>query len=88
MRRAALHEHVTTLITNTWGDTDPSLVEDIVDDEDAFGALCHRLNIEGDGKEDGIADAWNATIEQIDDNTIDWLAEQAESPAAYLASRV
>jgi hypothetical protein len=83
-----LHEHVTALITSAWGDTDPDLVEAIVGDEDAFGALCHRLNLEGDGSEDGVAAAWDAVLEQIDDNTIDWMIEQADSPAAFLASRV
>ncbi|MGW4635562.1 hypothetical protein [Nocardia sp. NPDC004415] len=82
MRRAQLHKLVTELIEQTWGGDDADVAEAILAD-DAFGALCHHLHEAGD-----VEPVWAKLIESFDDKTLDFLAERADNPAAWLASRV
>lgn len=88
MRKAQLHEFVTGLVTSTWTGENADVAESVLADEDAFGALVHRLQQAGGTEPDGLTAAWNAVLAQIDDSTLDFLAERADSPAGFLASRV
>lgn len=88
MRREKLHEFVTELIESTWNGDYDDVAEAVLSDEDAFGALCYRLNEAGDGDAAGIEEAWEQVVEQLDDNDLDWMAEEAEVPAAFLCSKL
>lgn len=88
MRRARLHEYVTELVQNEWTDDDADVAEAVLDDEDAFGALCHRLNEAGDGDQDDINEVWQDVVGGLSDSDLDFIAEQAASPAAFLAAKV
>lgn len=90
MRKAQLREFVTGLVTSTWaGDRDNAdVAESVLADEDAFGALVFRLQQAGGTDEAGLTAAWTELVDQLDDGTLDFLAERADSPAGFLASRV
>lgn len=81
MRREQLHQLVTDLVEQTWNGADADLAEAILED-DAFGALCHHLHQAGD-----VAWVWSRLVESFDDDTLDFLTERADNPAAWLASR-
>jgi hypothetical protein len=82
MRRAQLHQLVTDLIEHTWTGDNADIAEAVLTD-DAFGALCHHLNETGD-----IEQTWAGLLAGIDDNALDFLADRADNPAAWLAHRV
>jgi hypothetical protein len=88
MRKAQLHEFVTDLVTSTWTGENADVATAVLADEDAFGALVHRLQQTGGTEPDGVTTAWNAVLDQLDDTTLDFLAERADNPAGFLASRV
>lgn len=86
MRRAQLHQLVTDLIERTWSGDDADLADAILRD-DAFGALCHHLQHASDGDAEAIERVWADLVATIDDATLDFLAEDADNPAAWLAHR-
>lgn len=89
MREAQLREFVSGLIARTWNGENADVAESVLADQDrAFGALVYRLQTVGGADPDGLTVAWNAMLEQLDDRALDFLAERADSPAAFLASRV
>ena len=85
MRRAQLEQAVQELITLTFHDA-PDVAEAIREDE-AFGALVGTLQNTGWDREE-IAANLSAAADDLDDRTLDWLAEQASNPAAFIASRI
>lgn len=87
MRSKALHTLVTDLVQDAFDGDDQDVAEAVLAD-DAFGALCYRLNEAGDGSADDVTAAFNELVTALDDETLDFLAEQADAPAAFLASRV
>ena len=88
MRKARVREFVTDLVTSTWNGENTDVAEAVLADEDAFGALVFRLQQVGGTEPDGLKSAWHTVVEQVDDSTLDFLVERADSPAAFLASRV
>jgi hypothetical protein len=54
-----------------------------VRDEDAFGALAWHLDQISTNGADPVA-----VLRQIDKDTLEWALEDADNPAAFLASRV
>jgi hypothetical protein len=88
MRKAQLHELVTGLVTRTWNGLNADIATAVLGDEDAFGALVFRLQDAGGREAAGVTAAWDELVGQLDENTLDWLAEDAENPAGFLASRV
>lgn len=88
MRRAQLTEFVTNLVTNTWTGEDADVAEAVLSDKDAVAALAFRLQDAGGSTPDGLTQAWNHVVSQLDDNQLDWMVNSADSPAGFLASRV
>lgn len=88
MREAQLREYVTGLVTSTWTGENHDVAKAVTADEDAFGALVFRLQQAGGTDPDGLTSVWNEVVDQLDDSTLDFLAERADSPAGFLASRV
>ena len=88
MRKAQLHEFVTGLVTSTWSGENADVAESVLADEEALGALAHRLQQVGGSEPEGLTAAWHAMLAQLDDSTLDFLVERAANPAAFLASRV
>ncbi|MBF6138272.1 hypothetical protein IU501_35455 [Nocardia otitidiscaviarum] len=84
MRRAQLHQFVTGLVEQTWTGDNADVARAVLRDE-AFGALCYRLSEIGDAAD--IERAWAGLVDDIDDSALDFLAERADNPAAWLASR-
>lgn len=83
MRRAQLNHFVIELVEKTWHGGDADIARAVLADE-AFGALCYRLGEHGDAAE--IEQVWASLTAEIDDRTLDFLAE-ADNPAAWLAKR-
>ncbi|WP_280264662.1 hypothetical protein [Nocardia wallacei] len=81
MRRAQLHQLVTDLIEQTWTGDNADVAAAVLAD-DAFGALCHHLNQTGD-----VEAAWSQLVGTVDDDALDFLADRADNPAAWLARR-
>lgn len=81
MRRAQLHQLVTDLIKQTWNGDDADVAHAVLNDE-AFDVLCRYLQEAGD-----IATVWAQLVGTLTDNDLDFLAEDAHNPAAFLASR-
>lgn len=88
MRSTQVREFVTGLVTSTWEGVNADVAQSVLADEDAFGALVYRLQLVGGTGPDGLKAAWTAVVDQLDDRTLDFLVERADSPAAFLASRV
>jgi len=88
MRKPPLRQLVTELIELTWTDTNADVAQAVLDDHDAFDVLCHHLNETGDGTANGIEQAWNTLADSLSDNELDWLADTADNPAAFLASKL
>ncbi|MGV9838026.1 hypothetical protein ACWDUL_28030 [Nocardia niigatensis] len=84
MRRAQLHQLVTGLVEDTWNGDNADVARAVLSDE-AFGTLCYRLSEVGTAED--ITRAWAGLVEDIDDSAMDFLAERADNPAAWLASR-
>ncbi|WP_331757730.1 hypothetical protein [Nocardia sp. NBC_01388] len=84
MRRAQLHQLITGLIERTWNGDNADVAHAVLRD-DAFGALCFRLA--EIGATEDIERAWTSLVAEIDDSAMDFLAERADNPAAWLASR-
>ncbi|MEV6073390.1 hypothetical protein AB0L82_43170 [Nocardia sp. NPDC052001] len=84
MRRAQLHQLITGLVERTWTGDNADVARAVLNDE-AFGALCYRLSEIGTAED--IERAWTELIGTIDDGTLDFLAERADNPAAWLARR-
>lgn len=85
MRRALLHEFVTKLVRNTWGDENSELAEAVLND-DLFGMLCRNLDKVGD--KTAMRERWETVVDDLDFHTLDWLVDEATSPACFLANRV
>ncbi|WP_431879213.1 hypothetical protein [Amycolatopsis sacchari] len=88
MRKAQMNEFVASLVTRTWTGVNADVAESVLADEDAFGALVFRLQHAGGNESDGLTAAWNELVDQLDDSALDFLAERADNPAGFLASRV
>ena len=88
MRKAQLRNFVTGLVTSTWNGDNADVAESVLADEDAFGALVFRLQHAGGDAPDGLTVAWQQLVDQLDDSALDFLAERADNPAGFLASRV
>lgn len=88
MRSYELHEFVTNLVTDEWTEADEDVATAILADNEAFGALCHRLNDASDGERGRIQSAWAELMAGLSDDELDFLAERADNPAAFLASKV
>lgn len=84
MRNQELHEAVTELIRSTFG---ADVAGAILDDK-AFGALCGRLRNETGGDYEAMDLVLTGIANGLEDDTLDWLAETADKPAAYIASRI
>lgn len=84
MRREQLEQAVTEIVQATF-DTD--LAEAITGD-DAFGALVGTLRRDVGDDYDALADALANVANGLEDRTVDWLVDTADSPAAFIASRI
>jgi hypothetical protein len=83
MRGQALIEHVTEVIQDAFDD---DVAQALLSDEDTLANLARHLNRNYDDEQ--ISAAVQQVARDLDDDTADWLVEQAENPAAWLYSRV
>ncbi|GAB2763029.1 hypothetical protein GCM10027174_44640 [Salinifilum aidingensis] len=92
MRRSALLEHVADLIHGTYAgqpDSDDVAQALLNDHDDPFAALAHNLhNATTDGTREQVTEQFQKLALALSDPELDFIAERAESPAGYLASRV
>ena len=84
MNRAELEELVVGLVNETFSD---DLAEVILED-DAFGALVGRLSRKSDGDPDDMATLLGAVADELEQDTVDWLVDNASNPAAFIASKI
>lgn len=88
MRAREREQLLIELVEETWTGNDEDLGAAVLDGDGAFRALAWNLEDASDGSPDGFAAAWHDLVHGIDDHTLDWLADEADNPAAFLASRV
>lgn len=88
MRKAQLHEFVTGLVASTWTGDNADVATAVLADEDAFGALAYQLQQAGGSERDGVSAAWQQMVDNLDDSALDFMAEKAANPAAFLARQV
>lgn len=87
MRRNELLHAVAELLVSTFGDDDADVAEAIVED-DAFPALASRLQYATAGDYDAMDRMITTVVNDLDDNTLDWLVDEAANPAAFIASKL
>lgn len=88
MRNQPRIDLLTELVTNTYDGDNADVADAILGDDDAFGALAHRLDEVGGGTAEGLEETWNQLVESLSDAALDFVAELAEHPAAYLHSLI
>jgi hypothetical protein len=72
-----------SVITEAWPGELGEKVLNAVRDLDAFGALAYTLDY---ARLDGVDPV--AILHRIDEDTLEWAIEEANNPAAFLASRI
>lgn len=87
MRRAALQELCEEAFGEHFGERESEDVAERVLSDEAFPALCQTLNSETDGSREDISGAIESLVEEVTDDELDWLAEEAANPAAWLANK-